>query len=134
MCIRDSIDTGSSPKLIRLKKDKKKNVVQEVIATYEGRNSVDVSKMKEVKMCIRDRPVSDVVAGNRLKWEGSKGHFYQVSYPDGQMCIRDSPYTYEHTNFHTFNMYISNASAGKLFHFLGAALYLSLIHIWIKVR
>ena len=24
---------------------------------------------------------------------------------------------------HTFNMYISNASAGKLFHFLGAALY-----------
>ena len=55
MCIRDSsynllvyIDTGSSPKLIRLKKDKKKNVVQEVIATYEGRNSVDVSKMKEV--------------------------------------------------------------------------------------
>lgn len=30
------IDTGSSPKLIRLKKDKKKNVVQEVIATYEG--------------------------------------------------------------------------------------------------
>lgn len=43
------IDTGSSPKLIRLKKDKKKNVVQEeLIATYEGRNSVDVSKMKEV--------------------------------------------------------------------------------------
>ena len=42
------IDTGSSPKLIRLKKDRKKNVVQEVIATYEGRNSVDVSKMKEV--------------------------------------------------------------------------------------
>ena len=33
------IDTGSSPKLIRLKKDKKKNVVQEVIATYEGRPS-----------------------------------------------------------------------------------------------
>lgn len=42
------IDNGSSPKLIRLKKDKKKNVVQEVIATYEGRNSVDVSNMKEV--------------------------------------------------------------------------------------
>ena len=43
------IDTGSSPKLIRLKKDKKKNVVQEeLIATYEGRNSVDVSKMKEL--------------------------------------------------------------------------------------
>ncbi len=30
------------------------------------------------------RPVSDVVAGNRLKWEGSKGHFYQVSYPNGR--------------------------------------------------
>lgn len=42
------IDTGSGPKLIRLKKDKKKNVVQQVIATYESRNSVDVSNMKEV--------------------------------------------------------------------------------------
>lgn len=30
------------------------------------------------------QPVSDVVAGNRLKWEGNKGHFYQVSYPDGR--------------------------------------------------
>ena len=30
------------------------------------------------------QPVSDVVAGNRLKWEGSKGHFYQVSYPAGR--------------------------------------------------
>ena len=30
------------------------------------------------------QPVSDVVAGNRLKWEGSKGHFYKVSYPDGR--------------------------------------------------
>lgn len=28
--------------------------------------------------------VSDVVAGNRLKWEGSKGRFYKVSYPDGR--------------------------------------------------
>lgn len=28
--------------------------------------------------------MSDVVAGNRLKWEGSKGHFYKVSYPDGR--------------------------------------------------
>lgn len=30
--------------------------------------------------------VSDVVAGNRLKWEGSKGRFYKVSYPDGRMA------------------------------------------------
>ena len=30
------------------------------------------------------QPVSDVVAGNRLKWEGSKGRFYKVSYPDGR--------------------------------------------------
>ena len=29
-------------------------------------------------------PVSDVVAGDRLKWEGSKGHYYRVSYPDGR--------------------------------------------------
>lgn len=30
------------------------------------------------------QPVSDVVAGNRLKWDGSKGAFYRVSYPDGR--------------------------------------------------
>ena len=30
--------------------------------------------------------VSDVVAGNRLKWEGSKGRFYKVSYPDGRQA------------------------------------------------
>lgn len=30
--------------------------------------------------------VSDVVAGNRLKWEGNKGHFYKVSYPDGRQA------------------------------------------------
>lgn len=35
--------------------------------------------------------VSDVVAGNRLKWEGSKGAYYRVSYPDGrQGYIRKS--------------------------------------------
>lgn len=28
--------------------------------------------------------VSDVVAGNRLKWEGSEGAFYKVAYPDGR--------------------------------------------------
>lgn len=28
--------------------------------------------------------VSDVVAGNRLKWEGSKGAYYKVVYPDGR--------------------------------------------------
>ena len=30
------------------------------------------------------QPVSDVVAGNRLKWEGSKGAYYKVAYPDGR--------------------------------------------------
>lgn len=30
--------------------------------------------------------VSDVVAGNRLKWEENKGHFYKVSYPDGRQA------------------------------------------------
>lgn len=30
------------------------------------------------------QPVSDVVAGNRLKWEGTKGAFYRVAYPDGR--------------------------------------------------
>lgn len=28
--------------------------------------------------------ISDVVAGDRLKWEGTKGAFYQVAYPDGR--------------------------------------------------
>lgn len=30
------------------------------------------------------QPVSDVVAGNRLKLEGTKGAFYRVAYPDGR--------------------------------------------------
>lgn len=30
------------------------------------------------------QPVSDVVAGNRLKWDGAKGAFYKVTYPDGR--------------------------------------------------
>lgn len=33
---------------------------------------------------LASQTVSDVVAGNRLKWEGTKGAFYQVSYPDGR--------------------------------------------------
>ena len=31
------------------------------------------------------QPVSDVVAGNRLLFKGTKGKFYQVSYPDGRV-------------------------------------------------
>lgn len=30
--------------------------------------------------------VSDVVAGNRLKYEGAEGSFYKVSYPDGRQA------------------------------------------------
>jgi hypothetical protein len=30
--------------------------------------------------------VSDVVSGDRLKWEGSEGDYYKVSYPDGRMA------------------------------------------------
>lgn len=30
--------------------------------------------------------VSDVVAGNRLKYEGTKGGYYKVSYPDGRQA------------------------------------------------
>lgn len=33
---------------------------------------------------VGSQPVSDVVAGNRLKLEGTKGAFYRVSYPDGR--------------------------------------------------
>ena len=29
-------------------------------------------------------PVSDVVAGDRLRWEGGRGRYYRVSYPDGR--------------------------------------------------
>lgn len=32
----------------------------------------------------RSQTVSDIVAGNRLKWLGSKGDFYKVAYPDGR--------------------------------------------------
>ncbi|MBP1615942.1 MAG: putative peptidase [Bacteroidetes bacterium] len=30
--------------------------------------------------------VSDVVAGNRLKWEGTEGDYYKVAYPDGRQA------------------------------------------------
>ena len=30
--------------------------------------------------------VSDVVAGNRLKWEGTEGDYYKISYPDGRQA------------------------------------------------
>lgn len=33
---------------------------------------------------LTSQTVTDVVAGNRLKWEGTKGSFYKVSYPDGR--------------------------------------------------
>lgn len=36
------------------------------------------------KPSVHSQTVSDVVAGNRLKWEGSKEYFYKVSYPDGR--------------------------------------------------
>lgn len=32
----------------------------------------------------RSQSVSDVVAGNRLKWMGTEGAFYKVAYPDGR--------------------------------------------------
>lgn len=34
----------------------------------------------------RSQCVSDVVAGNRLKWEGTNGKYYKVSYPDGRVA------------------------------------------------
>ncbi|MEG1562847.1 MAG: SH3 domain-containing C40 family peptidase [Bacteroides sp.] len=33
--------------------------------------------------------VSDVTGGDRLKWEGSQGGFYEVSYPDGRRAYID---------------------------------------------
>lgn len=32
----------------------------------------------------QSQTVSDVVSGDRLKWEGTEGSFYKVSYPDGR--------------------------------------------------
>ena len=77
------IDTGSSPKLIRLKKDKKKNVVQEeLIATYEGRNSVDVSKMKEViNTAFSEYPAqSDGWQNRRIKPVGGDRMVVQITW------------------------------------------------------
>lgn len=36
------------------------------------------------KADVKSQTVSDVVSGNRLKWEGTEGNFYKVSYPDGR--------------------------------------------------
>lgn len=42
------VDNGSHPQLIRLSKNKKGKVVQEVVLAYQSRNSVDASNMREV--------------------------------------------------------------------------------------
>lgn len=34
----------------------------------------------------KSQSVSDVVSGNRLKWEGTESNYYKVSYPDGRMA------------------------------------------------
>lgn len=34
----------------------------------------------------KSQSVSDVVSGNRLKWEGTENNYYKVSYPDGRMA------------------------------------------------
>ena len=42
------IDDSSTPRLIRLGKDKKGRVIEETVATYKDQNSLDVSIMKEI--------------------------------------------------------------------------------------
>lgn len=34
---------------------------------------------------VTSQTLSDIVSGDRLKWEGTKGRFHKVSYPDGRM-------------------------------------------------
>jgi cell wall-associated NlpC family hydrolase len=36
---------------------------------------------------MQSQVVSDVVSGDRLKWEGTEGNFYKVSYPDGRTAF-----------------------------------------------
>ncbi|KAA6338500.1 Dipeptidyl-peptidase 6 [termite gut metagenome] len=40
---------------------------------------------------VTSQPISDVVAGNRLKWEGTEDRFYKVSYPDGKQAYIAKP-------------------------------------------
>ncbi|WP_321517503.1 C40 family peptidase [uncultured Bacteroides sp.] len=35
---------------------------------------------------VNSQNVSDIVSGDMLKWEGTEGEFYKVSYPDGRMA------------------------------------------------
>ena len=100
------IDTGSSPKLIRLKKDKKKNVVQEVIATYEGRNSVDVSKMKEViNTAFSEYPAQSyglvlwshgegwlAKSQNKTRWWGQDGGSNYIYISELKDVLRNAPH------------------------------------------
>lgn len=101
------IDTGSSPKLIRLKKDKKKNVVQEeLIATYEGRNSVDVSKMKEViNTAFSEYPAQSyglvlwshgegwlAKSQNKTRWWGQDGGSNYMDISELKDVLRNAPH------------------------------------------
>ena len=100
------IDTGPSPKLIRLKKDKKKNVVQEAIATYEGRNSVDVSKMKEViNTAFSEYPAQSyglvlwshgegwlAKSQNKTRWWGQDGGSNYMDISELKDVLRNAPH------------------------------------------
>ena len=62
-------------------------VTKEEMTAWNGAEKIVVTSHYGFVYSEPDRAsqtVSDVVAGNRLKWEGSKGAFYKVAYPDGR--------------------------------------------------
>lgn len=62
-------------------------VTQEELSAWNSAEKVVITAhygFVYTKPDIKSQTVSDVVAGNRLKYEGRKGAFWAVSYPDGR--------------------------------------------------
>lgn len=62
-------------------------VTREELATWNNAEKIVVTSHYGFVYSQPDRDsqtVSDVVAGNRLRWDGTKGAFYKVTYPDGR--------------------------------------------------
>lgn len=62
-------------------------VTQEELAAWNAAEKIVVTShygFVYSKPDAASQTISDVVAGNRLKWVGAKGAFYRVAYPDGR--------------------------------------------------
>ena len=76
MCIRDRVHRVGIHPVTREELTAWNNAEKIVVTSHYGFFYSQPSQASQT--------VSDVAAGNRVKWEGTKGAFYKVAYPDGR--------------------------------------------------